>query len=167
MCRVKLPPYDKTRDAIVWEISKAQVMSMAVGAGKIVYFAHSKLDYSTSRAAKVRSLIRDERPDMRLLDPSRMGEVWPDLAQRLGSHEAVYELVIECSAQVVALEHKGFVGRGVFTELQLAQRRGLPCYVVRDKRLVPVESIQIFDKEDYKRCYGRVFAKGEVRDVAA
>lgn len=150
------------------QMSKAQVILLATsGRGHIVYFAHSKLDYESSRAAKVRSLIHQTWPDKRLLDPSRMRETWPDLAARLGGQDPVYELVISCVREVVALEHRGFVGRGVFTELQLAQRRGLPCFAVRDQKLVPVEAIEIVDPDDFKRRYGRLLVKGEVRDVAA
>jgi hypothetical protein len=148
-------------------MSRAQVLMLAPGHGDVVYFAHSKLDYETSRAAKVRSLIRHARPGKRLLDPSRMRETWTQLVERLGSIEAVYELVTSCVHEVVALEHKGFVGRGVFLELEQAAHRGLPRYVVRGQQLVPVEGIELFDPDDYKRSYGRVWAKGEVGNVAA
>ncbi len=168
MNRTLNPPFPKITQEIRWQMAKAQVTLLATpGRGPIVYFAHSKLDYNTSKAAKVRSMIRDRRHDARLLDPSRMLETWPDLVARLGGQEQVYELVIGCVSEVVALEHKGFVGRGVFTELELASRRGLPRFVVRSNQLLPVARIELHDPEDFKRAYGRVWAKGDEANVAA
>lgn len=168
MIRMLTPPYPKITQEIRTTMARAQVLLLATsGRGPIVYFAHSKLDYETSKAAKVRGLIRNRWPEKRLLDPSRMRETWPDLAERLGGQEPVYQLVISCVQEVVALEHKGHVGRGVFTELDLAARRGLPRFVARAGQLLPVERTEIVDPDDFKRAYGRVFVKGETANVAA
>lgn len=168
MLRIVKPPYQAITATIRTQISHAQVLMLATpGRGRIVYFAHSKLDYCTSRAAKVRSLVREHRPDARLLDPSRFGQTWNDLAERFGSQDAVYQFVVGCADEVVALEHEGFVGRGVFTELEIANQRGLPRFVVRGGKLVPVDSIELFNQNDFKRCYGRVFVNGDHTHGAA
>lgn len=137
-------------------ISKAQIFQFAQGRGPVVYFAHSKLDYGTPAAKRARALIQRIRPGARILDPSRFGKIWPDLVERLGSHDAVYDLVIDCVSEVFALEHQDFVGRGVFNEVAVALRKARPAYAIREGRAVQITGYVVSDPNDYKRRFGRL-----------
>ncbi len=150
---------------IRWALSRAQVLLYARGFGQVVYFAHSKLDYHTVIAADAKAALRRARPGKRILDPSSFGAVWGDLVERLGSHEAVYQLVISCCTEVAALEHEGVIGRGVYLELVEAERQGRPRFVLRNDVLVPIVGVVVVDSNDFRRRYGRILTAKELHDV--
>lgn len=143
------------------ETAKARVLRLApAGGGRLVYFAHSKRDYHSARAARAFEVVRAARPGGRVLNPSGFIELWPVLVAALGSQEAVYRLVVELCTEVFALEHEGHIGRGVFAELVEAERLGLPRWVVRDEKVFPVAGVTTVDTTDYKVRYGRVMLDG-------
>lgn len=131
------------------------------GDGPIIYFAHSMRDYGTAREAEAEALIRQARPGCRLANPKTWGPLWKRLERELDV-ESVYVLVLSIVDEVVALEHEGHVGRGVYHELFFAGKRGLPRSVVRGGSLVDVHAINIVDRNDYRVRFGRVVTAQDV-----
>lgn len=137
-------------------MSKAQILRLAPGRGEVVYFAHSRIDDHSFAAAKARGTIRSIRPRARILESADIAEIWHDLTDRLGGHDAVYKLIIESVSEVFALEHAQFVGRGVYHEVAIALANGKPAYAIRDGRAVQIERCTVANPEDYSRRFGRL-----------
>lgn len=138
---------------------------------KIVYFAHSMRDYGSYEAQAAVMLIRDlyrkRGESFCIFDPEDLP--WDTLGARLRSssiadenpNELVFDWVIAQSHEIVALEHAGYVGRGVYSELERGLAQQKPCYVLRVEslqphRLVPVKGLRLVDPEDWKVRYGAV-----------
>lgn len=131
---------------------------------RVVYFAHSMLDYGSERAAAARDLIRANWKGFRLLDPEKMD--WGKEARRLGSFETVYDYVINAATEVVVLERDGHVGKGVYSEVRRALALVKPTWALRKKVSgSPVEvrfyrarvhRVDLVDESDWKLRYGRL-----------
>lgn len=110
------------------------------------YFAHSKLDYGTRKEVRVRLRIRQRFGDV--LCPNR------DIGER-GSIAPYLEAIDQCQT-VAVLEHGGFVGRGVFVEVEHALSRKKPVWALRGPDWAPVKGVRLFDPDDWKLRYGKL-----------
>lgn len=123
----------------------------------LVYFAHSKLDYGSPRAIGALIAIATARPGAAVLDPSRIDDrVFGKLVALLGSIDRLYAFTVALADEVIALEHEGHVGRGVYRELEEAAHLGKPRHVLRDGVLLPVVDLEIIDPADLRVRFGRV-----------
>lgn len=124
-----------------------------------IYFAHSMRDYGKPAAIEARVTIQkfidlSKTKPHEILDPEQMN--FQDIVWKQGSYDAAYRWVVEQADIVIALEHQGHVGRGVFTELSLALELKKPTFVVRSGNLVKVASVTPTGINDWKVRYGTV-----------
>ncbi len=123
----------------------------------LVYFAHSKLDYGSPSAIAAHVAIAAARPGAAVLDPSRIDDrVFGKLVALLGSIDRLYAFTVALAAEVIALEHEGHIGRGVYRELEEAAHLGKPRHVLRAGVLVPVVDVEIVNPADLRVRFGRV-----------
>lgn len=118
---------------------------------KLVYFAHSMLDYNTKREAEVRSLLESYLDkDIQLVCPNR------DL-KKLGRDMNLFlEFVKRCSLVIVMENLFGFVGHGVYSEVEVALSFNISVYVWRKNLLFNVYGIAVKDENDWRAKYGQL-----------
>jgi len=117
---------------------------------EVVYYAHSKKIYNTSREKMERSYI--EKRFKAVCCPNRdMGE--------LGSMNPYIDKVKGCHA-VVCTEFQGHIGKGVYEEITAALRFEKEVYCLRRRvgvfQLHRIKEVMIVDDTDWGTRYGKV-----------
>jgi len=115
-----------------------------------VYYAHSKCIYNTPREKSELKWLR--KKFAKVLDPNsdmgELGDVNPYL-RAVGEHDAV-----------VCSEYKGYIGKGVYHEVDHALRCGRKVWCLRKRLgvfyLKPVKKTEFYDGNDWKVCYAKL-----------
>jgi len=124
-----------------------------------IYFAHSIRDYGTQKSRDAMVAIRERWPGAKVYNPEGMqkdfrqvtAEIYEKILRRcLGDGEGL----------VAVLEHQDSIGRGVFTEVNLALRWGFPVFVLRDGEFVEVSSTCGENRRDWSVHYSSLVLKG-------
>lgn len=127
-----------------------------------VYFAHSMLDYNTEREKLIRDDLESHLLDgMKLVCPNR------DLQKLFGKDMNAYLAYVKTCDLVIVLEHGGFVGKGVYLEVETAVDANIPVLVLRDSLLYHVKGVVAFDRNDWKNKYGKLVVGDVVRGKSA
>jgi len=119
---------------------------------KKVYFAHSIKDYNTKKEAATLRRLRAHK-DWKVICPNT------DLGELPGGMRAYLEVVAQCDL-VIAMEHKGFVGRRVFCEIYRAFCANKPAFVLRKGKLFEVVTLKENDPNDWETYYGKLITDG-------
>ena len=123
-----------------------------------VYFAHSMRIYRTPEAKRCRTAVERyaQSQGLAILDPEDLD--WMGLVRQLGSHDRVYDHVIQRSSEVVVREHVDHIGRGAYDEVLRALLASKPVW-----RLAPdcttlhsVIAADIVNAGDWKIRYARL-----------
>lgn len=118
---------------------------------KRVYYAHSKIIYNTSREQK--ELIYLRKKYRNVICPNN------DLGE-LGSIRPYLECVSKCDV-VVCSEYKGYIGRGVCSEICKALSEGIPVKVLKSNffgrlSMRKVVDISICNEQDWRVAYAKL-----------
>lgn len=109
----------------------------------LIYYAHSKKSYGSVEEQKVVARLAKRH---QVINPRDMGE--------LGSIKP-YLVKVNKSQAVAVSEYQGFIGRGVYEEVQYALYLNRPVYLVRSDRLkaMAITGAKIYDSSDWKVHY--------------
>lgn len=127
---------------------------------KTVYYAHSMRTYGTPKESEELYMIKLQFrwPFWRVVNPAEL--TW----DRRPNMSDFFKLV-EASNAVVFSAYRGFIGRGVYEEVRVAQELGRPVYLVDDTwggRPFNGE-LQIHDANDWAFRYATI----EERDLVS
>jgi hypothetical protein len=115
----------------------------------LIYYAHSKLIYGTTREEKERAYLEKL---FKVICPNR------DMGER-GSIDPYLDMVSQCSA-VICSEYEKHIGRGVFSEVEHALKLGKRVLCIRGEPgeyiLHPIQGIKIIDENDWRYFYGKI-----------
>lgn len=130
-----------------------------------VYFCYSKQAYDAGLLEESRKLIEQSYPPgTDIVDSSDLD--WKGLVKQHGSQEVAYVEVVADHDEVVVLEHHGYLGKGLFSQLNYAKELQRPAWVLRKTagylRLLSVKRVSINDPSNWKWKYG-VVEVGEER----
>lgn len=115
----------------------------------IAYFAHSKLDYGSTREKA--AIAAAERVGLRVFCPNNnLGET--------GKIENYLAVLSWCDS-VFVLEHGGHVGRGVYSEVAHALQLQKPVVVLRRGQFYAVTGLKEIDNGDWKIRFGKLKVK--------
>lgn len=114
-----------------------------------IYYAHSMRIYGTEQERKELRFLR-WRKFYRVINPNgRLSrESWKQQALAF----------IESSDALVFSEYHGFIGKGVYTEIDFAFQLQKGVYLLRDRTLYPIEkeNVSIYNKDDWKVQYAHI-----------
>lgn len=113
--------------------------------GGTVYYAHSKRIYNAPR----------EQEELDYLE-SCFEEVINPNGLDYGDDMRKYYTLIRKADALVLSEYEGCIGRGVFDETKLALKEHIPCFVLRDKKLISVKMVHPWKTNDWGIQYGKV-----------
>lgn len=115
---------------------------------KIAYFAHSKLDYDKEKEHQTKARIAEF--GFRVFCPNKnLGET---------GNISHYLRVLDWCDLVFALEHDGYIGRGVYAEIERALSIKKPCFVIRKNLFYKIISIKQEPSGDWRIRYGKIKA---------
>lgn len=117
------------------------------------YFGHSKLDFDTELEGAIRSDLEEQ---MAIICPNR------DI-DSTATMEYHNKILLECTGLIV-LEHDGFIGRGVFSQVGTMLKANKSVKVYRDGILYKVVSIIMNDPNDWRCQYGRLILEDQKND---
>lgn len=126
-----------------------------------IYFAHSLRDYRGFESKRVLQWLATWYPDAQVHNPEDFEGQFKSRARKLQSwHQAYLSILQERLGErggVVALEHHGHIGKGVFNEISIAMDlMKRPAWVYREGGLHVVRSLQVVDTDDWAIRYGRI-----------
>ena len=115
---------------------------------KVAYFAHSKKDYGS----------KAEKNALKLLGSLGYRAFCPN--NNLGETGSMshYLKIAEWCDVLVAMEHNGKIGRGVYEEVNLFLQKKRPAYVLRDGIILKILSVKIEDSNNWQQ-YGSIEAE--------
>lgn len=124
-----------------------------------VYFCYSKQAYDVGLLDEARETLKSSYPDgTEIVDSSTLD--WKGLVKQHGSQEVAYVEVVADHDEIVVLEHHGYVGKGLHSQLTYAQELQRPAFVLRKignyLRLMSVKRVSINDASNWKWKYGIV-----------
>lgn len=113
------------------------------------YYAHSMHIYNSPREKKELAYLRRR---FNVLCPNNdIGHITPF---------SKYLRISAWADVVVVSEYKGYVGRGVYEEVEQALKLKQTVYCIRENDtgliLLPVKQVEIHNSGDWKRNYGRI-----------
>jgi hypothetical protein len=112
---------------------------------KKIYYAHSKMIYGTMQEKEEIALLRKK---YKVVDPNNdMGE--------LGNIQPYLRRIEKCDG-VVCSEYNGYIGKGVYTEVEHALRLGKFVFCIRKGKLLVVKELLPVDGQDWARRYGKI-----------
>lgn len=123
--------------------------------GRVIYFAHSMQVYGKERTKTVEEDIA-RQTGCKVLNPESLD--WGKLVKDSGSFSNAYRDIVQSCTEVVALEHEGHIGRGVYEELSYAFQLGRRVRVYREGQLVGVKHIHLADTSDWRVRFGSIEA---------
>ena len=121
----------------------------------IIYYAHSMLTYGSKKEKKELKRIKRLFPKCCIINPAKLAF---QSFSGLGIMMECLEYVKKSDA-VVATEFKGYIGKGVFTELNEATKK----YLLRDKHLITDFVIRIADRNDWRIRYAKCEEASQMR----
>ena len=111
------------------------------------YYAHSKLDYDTSREKKEIAFL--EEKGFKVFNPNT------DLGERGAMQPYLY--AVQMNKELVVSPHmKDFIGKGCFHEVCQALASGMATWCLQDNNLREVYGIELFDDRDWKIRYAKL-----------
>lgn len=115
-----------------------------------VYYAHSMRIYNTEREAEELEYLHKTYGEENVINPANL---------RYGNDMPAYFREISECDKVISSTYLGYIGRGVYTEIEHAQDEPLPVTVLRGSkkhgfREVNVEGVETFDRNDWSVAYG-------------
>jgi len=134
-----------------------------------LYFAHSLRDYNTPRSRQALVQIARLCPHSTIHNPEDFDGEFKRVADRIGWVPAYKQILTErvLDGGVVVLEHQDHIGRGVYEEVRISLTElKIPAWVLRAGVLVPVESVELAEADDWRVHYGKIVVRG-VRDGAS
>ncbi len=114
------------------------------------YFAHPVSTYGTEQEKTALKILRKEYP--LLLCPNT------DM-QNFGGDMKYYLKIVEWCDAVLVMTDKGFIGRGVYQEIQKARKLKKPVFVIyklRPLELAPIQKIKITDRGNWMK-YAKIY----------
>jgi hypothetical protein len=124
----------------------------------IAYMSHGKALHGSKQADECRTAILTAFDADKVWDTG--GRKGVRAANRLGGWDALYDkLIADLLGRFgicVVLEHNGFVGRGVFVEVQRMDKAGVPVYVFRKGKFGRVSQAEVVDPDDWTYRFGRL-----------
>jgi hypothetical protein len=122
---------------------------------KQIYYAHSMKIYDTNQEQNEYSLIHSQFPLYKIFCPNNNAPIsWHNLTSKDVMTECLQK--VKKSKIVIASEYQNHIGKGVFSEVNLALALKKPVYVVRGNKFIPVNSIKIIDANDWGIKYGQI-----------
>lgn len=115
----------------------------------VAYYAHSMRLYNSRTEKSVLRHLRRLYP--KVINPNELGN--------FGSIQPYLSIIIHIADVVVCSEYQGYVGKGVFEEVQTAIRFKIPVHVVRGRYLRPVLGIKQHDALDWKIKFGKLITE--------
>lgn len=113
------------------------------------YWVHSKRIYRTTAERILRQYLEKRFQNHKLICPNR------DLG-KLGSIEKYLDIIDTCEF-VVATEYCGYLGRGVFTEVQYSLESKKPTLLIQNNfKLIRIKSIELYDPNDWVVKFGKI-----------
>ena len=116
-----------------------------------IYYAHSKITYGTKKEAD--ELLHIKSIFQNVICPNAdIGEASAGLA--------AYLSIIRWSDILIASEYEGFIGLGVFKEIEYALSLNKRCLCLRNIAgrfsLMPIHGVELLNASDIKKTYGRI-----------
>ena len=112
-----------------------------------IYYAHSMQTYGTLKEKQELKILRKKFPNV--LCPNQ------DIGDAQNGMSA-YLKIVEWADLVVVSEYEGFIGKGVYAEIQHAHNSGIPVKCLRRRKLLEVIDTSIYNPSDYRFRYGKV-----------
>ena len=112
----------------------------------LVYYAHSKLIYNTEKEKEEFSVIKDNFKDGVIINPN--GWIY-DNGKEKDIMEQCYIFVKQSDIIVFSMIEDGFIGRGVYTEIQKAMWWHKKIYCLHEGKLHKFDNfdnISIFER---------------------
>lgn len=124
-----------------------------------IYFCYSKQAYDEGLLEEAREAIRNTYPaGTEIFESANLD--WKGLVKQHGNQEVAYVEVVADHDEVVCLEHHGYLGKGLYSQLLYAQELQRPSFVLRKHgnylRLMTVKRVVEYDKSNWKWKYGVV-----------
>jgi hypothetical protein len=114
---------------------------------KRIYYAHSMLIYGTLKEKQELKILRKKFQNV-LCPNQDIGDVQKGMS--------AYLKIVEWADLVVVSEYLGFIGKGVYSEIQHAQNNGIPVKCLRGSKLLEVKDTSIYNASDYRIRYGKL-----------
>jgi hypothetical protein len=112
-----------------------------------LYYAHSKIIYDTDLEKEQLKLINNKFPDYEIINPNG-NFVFSGMM-------ACYYMIQACDMLIFsALDD--FVGKGVYSEIEFAQRNGIKILCLKNEKFYEKIAVKIFDSQDWKCRYAKV-----------
>lgn len=122
---------------------------------KRIYFCYSKQE-RLSHIEKCLPYIERAFPGATIIDSGSLD--WEALVAEWKSHERAYLEVVNQYDETVVLEHGGFLGRGLYSQVNYTLEIQHPCWVLRDVATTPtlfvVKAVHVHDPNNWKYYYG-------------
>jgi hypothetical protein len=117
-----------------------------------IYYAHSKKIYGTPNETEELKYIKEKFPYAKVICPhTTVGEL-KDFQD--------YLHIVDCYNTIIASEVKGFISRGVFSEIARGFSNGIQVYVLRKQAnkhiLYQVIGIEIHNQSDWVYRFGKI-----------
>ncbi|MHA1344708.1 MAG: hypothetical protein ACTSQG_12020 [Promethearchaeota archaeon] len=120
-----------------------------------VYYAHSIRIYDTEIEEKEYSFLREKYENV--FNPNT------EIEYKIEEGMKPYLDAVKASDLIIYLEFEGFVGKGVFREVELALINNIPVYCLRQDNgkfiLLEVISVKLINENDPYVKYGRLEVK--------
>ena len=120
-----------------------------------VYYAHSKKIYGTEIEEKEYNFLRERYENV--FNPNTEIEYKKEEGMR------PYLDAVKASDLVICSEFEGYIGKGVFREVELALINNIPVYCLRQEDgiflLLEVISVKLINEDDSYVTYGRLEVK--------
>lgn len=114
----------------------------------MIYYAHSKRIYDTKQEKKERDFLEMR---FKVICPNR------DMNE-LGNIQPYLDKIGTCE-MVICSEYKKHIGYGVFAEIKHALQLNKPIFVLRSKKLIPIQNCEVVDETDWKIYYGKIITQ--------
>lgn len=111
------------------------------------YFAHSKEIYNTKEEAEVLDALKERFYGHIICPNNHIGELF---------ELDPYLEIVEKVDLVFVYEYEGYVGKGVYGEVEEALLCNIPVYVYRRKKLLQVINVEPSEKGWNFKKYGRL-----------
>ena len=115
-----------------------------------VYYGHSMLSYNTNK----------EKEELKVLRKMYGNIICPN--NDIGKTDRGIRVclkIIEWANLIIVSEYQGYVGYGVYNEIQTAIKYNIPVKCLRKNKLYNIESLSIYDSNDWKIKYAKLKIK--------
>ena len=119
----------------------------------MIYYAHSMRKYGTAEEEKELQKIKELFPNHEVINPSNFP---PGKGRKV--MKPYFELIDECDF-VVFSEFKGFIGRGVYREINYAKKNNKKSILLRNGKALEIEGLIINDENDWAINFAKIKEK--------